>query len=257
MIKFRETKSLKEYDAVSLAEKLRTYFVDNYPAHIVQMLNDAIQVASYLHRNDVRRGARGKNLSPAYIEHPLRVAVRLIEYFHVKSPSLIIAAVLHDTVEDHPFEFQDFEGVYKSDPEDEVMARQRALAFIANHFGFPVASIVEKVSNPIFVGTRTKEEKIAAYQHHVGAAVALSAEAFILKLSDFVDNAGSLHHHYEYTDPKALYFVNRYKGLCEVYRRALDHYAGTNVYLTHMARERLDAVEAQLDKFQENATVEV
>ena len=248
-INFKTQKPLKEYDAVSLAEMLRTGFVQEFPAPVVQKLQDAIQVASYLHRNDVRRGSRGTSTNPPYIEHPLRVALRMFQNFKVDDPNVIIAAVLHDTVEDHARDFADFEGVAASTTEG--AAGQNALAFISRHFGFPVARTVELVSNPPINPGATKAEKIQAYQEHVIKAVNMSSEALIVKVSDFIDNAGSLHHHYSYGDQKVGYFLDRYEPLLEVYRGALLK-EGHNFWVAKV-RERLDDVEAQFDKFRSAA----
>lgn len=245
MITFKNEKPLKEYDAVSLAEMLRSDFVQQFPAPVVQKLQDSIQVASYLHRNDVRRGSRSTSVNPPYIEHPLRVALRAFRTFKVDDPNTIIAAVLHDTVEDHAMDFADFEGATAS--RDAYEAQATALAFISNHFGFPVARTVELVSNPPTIPGTPQADKIAAYQEHVSKAVKLSSGALIVKASDFVDNAGSLHHHYAYGDPKVGYFLDRYEPLLKVYRDALS--AGDHNFWAAKVLERLDDVEAQFDKF--------
>jgi len=253
-ITFKNELSLKDYDSVSLAEILRAHFVATYPVANTARLNDAIQVASYLHRTDVRRGARGKSINPPYIEHPLRVAIRLFRYFDVKNPDTLIAAILHDTVEDHAPEFGDFEGGtnYRDKPE---VARQAALEFISDNFGYAVASIVEDVSNPIPEGTPTKEEKIAAYQEHVSRISYGGGAGIILKFSDFVDNAGSLHHHYEYDDKSAQYFVKRYAGLIPIYRDTFKRasHKSVQLYDAEAALSRLAAVSAQFEQFKQGA----
>ena len=253
MINFKEDKSLKDYDSVSLAETLRAHFVATYPVALTEQLGDAIQVASYLHRNDVRRGARGKSVTPPYIEHPLRVAIRLFKYFEVKDPTIIFAAILHDTVEDHPFEFADFEGVLGTpNRTQESEARKRALQFISEHFGYATASMVEDISNPILPEGTTKEEKISNYQEHVTAVVSRSDKAFIIKFSDFVDNAGSLHHHYEYDNPKVQYFVSRYSPLISLYHDVLASRTHP-LFNEQKVWERLTEVEEHFKKFQVHA----
>lgn len=255
MISFKEARDLKEYDAVSLSAMVRVFFIDHFPARDVQRIEDAIQVASYLHRDDVRRGARGTSHNPPYIEHPLRVAIRLFKYFGVEDADVIIAAVLHDTVEDHPFEFSHFQGVTAT---IEIrLARDRALEFIAQHFGYEVASIVEKVSNPIMPGEPSKAEKVSAYQQHVEMVVNYSEKALIVKFSDFVDNAGSLHHHYAPGDSKVAYFLDRYEPLISIYRDALDRYGLSKLFNATAAHVRLTAVEDQFEKFRAGQFVKV
>lgn len=251
MIAFRETKPLKDYDPVSLAVMLREIFTKQFPLADVQRLDDAIQVASYLHRNDVRRGARGKHTNPAYIEHPLRVALRMATTFEVRDADVLIAAILHDTVEDHPFEFSDFQGSVLSTVER--VARGMALDFIGRHFGYRVASIVEDVSNPILEEGISKADKVKQYQDHVFNVTVRSPDVLILKFSDFVDNAGSLHHHYEPGDPKVKYFLDRYTPLLVMYKRHFHHYGDPNLYNEERVNDRLAEVQARFDIF--NAAV--
>lgn len=244
MITFRQDAPLKDYDSVSLAAMLRKHFIENYPAHFTKKLDDAIQIASYLHRFDVRRGNRGKMSNPPYIEHPLRVALRLITAFGVTDPYLILAAVLHDTVEDHPFEFSAFEGV-PTKPTDETDARYYALVFISEKLGFTTADWVKDVSNPILPEGTSKTDKVSLYQEHVSNIVKVSSPALIIKVSDFVDNAGSLHHHYEYNDPKVTYFLDRYGPLIPVYQAALID----RVQFLWDEDKALDRVNAVQDQF--------
>lgn len=255
MIVFKDIKALKDYDSVSLAELIRVHFNETYPASYVEKVTGAIQVASYLHRGDVRRGARGKNVSPPYIEHPLRVAIRLYKYFGVTDPDVIIAGIYHDTVEDHAFDFSAFEGVPVVRDGDEYKARKLAYEFISRHAGYNVASIVQRVSNPIFVGERTKLEKIGDYHHHVVTSLEDSEEATIVKFSDFIDNPGSLHHHHDYDDRKVTYFLDRYVPLIPVFRNKFEK--GSSVYDADKALDRLAKVERELMRFVEGTGHEV
>lgn len=248
MINLKETKALKDYDSVSLASMLRDHFVENYPYRTVQRLENAIQVASYLHRYDVRRGTRGKLPNPPYIEHPLRVALRLVR-FGIKNPDLIIAAILHDTVEDHPFEFADFEGVMTVSEGEEEAARRQAHGFVSNHFGFFAARIVAEVSNPILPADISKQEKINKYQAHVKAVLSYSYEALLLKVSDFIDNAGSLHHHYEYNDKSAQYFIDRYSPLLPIYMEAVTNSFEISDSIKESILSRLEQVSEQFERF--------
>jgi hypothetical protein len=246
VITFRnEHQPLKDLDSVSLAAKLRAYFELRFPVRYTERLNDAIQVASYLHRTDVRRGGRGGMPNPPYIEHPLRVALRLTA-LGVKDVDTYLAAVLHDTVEDHAFEFADFDGVPRSATEQE--ARTAAFNFIGSKFGYTTAAIVDAVSNPILPEGISKADKVKQYQEHVEKIALRSESSRIVKFSDFVDNAGSLHHHYEYDDPKAKYFIDRYMPLIPLYREVFDKDAV--FYNPSYARNRLRDVEAQFAKFQ-------
>jgi len=246
VITFKGTKSLKDYDSVSLASMLRQHVQTYYPIANVENIDNAIQVASYLHRNDVRRGGRSKLPNPPYIEHPLRVALRMATYFDVRNADVLVASILHDTVEDHAFEFADFQGVHLA--QDEATTREHALSFISKTFGYQVASIVERVSNPIIPSDLPKSEKVKMYQSHVEKTTELYDDALILKFSDFVDNAGSLHHHYDYDDKKVSYFLDRYEALIPMYRerfKAREH----TLFDVDSVLIRLDEVEKQFKRF--------
>lgn len=59
------------------------------------MVTDAYELTRVLHADDRHR----RN---PYIYHPLRNANRIVGYLHITDPHSITAAILHDTVEDHP-----------------------------------------------------------------------------------------------------------------------------------------------------------
>ncbi len=250
-ITFKEHKALKDYDSVSLSALIRTHFMELFPIVWVDRVADAIQVASYLHRHDVRRGARGASVNPPYIEHPLRVAIRLYKYFGSANPVLIIAAILHDTVEDHAHDFDAFEGVSIKKSDSEAVARMKALEFISRNFGYQVAQLVEYVSNPPAPEGQTKAEKLAAYHEHIVKIAQISVEAILLKFSDFVDNAGSLHHHYEYGDKKVMYFVERYSPLIAIYEEVFS--VPSELYDHKAVLVRLEKVKDEFQKFRDAA----
>lgn len=54
-------------------------------------------MASQLHAGDQRQ-------SEPYINHPLRVAIRIMSHYGVRDPDVVAAALLHDSVEDHAAE---------------------------------------------------------------------------------------------------------------------------------------------------------
>ena len=54
----------------------------------------ALTLAADLHHSDRRQ-------DEPYLNHPLRVALRIICHYHVLDADVICAALLHDTVEDH------------------------------------------------------------------------------------------------------------------------------------------------------------
>lgn len=66
---------------------------------------NALEYAAYKHRHQKRKGAFGI----PYINHPIEVANFLIKYCKNPSSELIIAAILHDTLEDTTAKPQDLE----------------------------------------------------------------------------------------------------------------------------------------------------
>jgi hypothetical protein len=63
---------------------------------------------------------------------------------------------------------------------------------LARAFGGEVAGLVSAVTNPLSRADEADDDRLAAYQAHVVAVVA-QPRVFLVKVADFVDNAGSLH----------------------------------------------------------------
>src|ERR1700685_857887 len=60
-------------------------------------LERALDLASRLHADDRRE-------REPYVNHLLRVAIRIMSHYGVRDTDVICAALLHDAVEDHPAE---------------------------------------------------------------------------------------------------------------------------------------------------------
>src|SRR5215831_9890704 len=71
--------------------------VDKLPAEVRPRIRDAEALASRLHRDDRRS-------REPYVNHLLRVAIRVMHHYRVDDPDVICAALLHDAVEDHASE---------------------------------------------------------------------------------------------------------------------------------------------------------
>lgn len=217
----KKTVALKEFDSVVLSGLLQQYAHNEYTPEEQSQVTEAISMASYLHRNDYRKGARGTTKQPPYIEHPLRVATRLFSSLQKNVPShMLIAAVLHDTVEDHLDDYTDFVGVNFDNNANGTSKRETVYSFLEERYGAEATRIVKQLTNPLPTPNQTKEEKLAQYQEHVKKAITgeKNAAVLMIKFSDFADNAGSLHHHYKKGDPKGSYFAKRYLPLVKLYR---------------------------------------
>jgi (p)ppGpp synthase/HD superfamily hydrolase len=153
------------------------------------VFSEAIDVASYVHR-DQTRNQRGGMPLVHYIEHPLRNTLRALRY-GVTDADTLVAVILHDTVEDGAF---DMAGVLAGQPATtEEEARTTALAFVRMRFGTTVADAVSGLSNPLLGEGMSRSAKNAAYVEHVAEAIR-STPVLVAKFVDFADNALSLHH---------------------------------------------------------------
>ncbi|BDZ50734.1 hypothetical protein GCM10025867_29750 [Frondihabitans sucicola] len=150
---------------------------------------EAIDVASYVHRDQTRKQRGGMPLVH-YIEHPLRNTLRALRY-GVADPGTLLAVILHDTVEDGALEMA---AVLADRPAaTEEQARETALGFLRERFGAAVAETVLGLSNPLLDDELSRAAKNRAYVEHVGEAIR-SAPVLVAKFVDFADNALSLHH---------------------------------------------------------------
>jgi (p)ppGpp synthase/HD superfamily hydrolase len=149
----------------------------------------ALQVASITHAGQTRPG------NTPYIDHPLQVALSAANRFGIKDVNLIIAALLHDTVEDRAFEL-----IQALSGQPAIDYKREALSCIAQHFGGRVRDVVERLTNPNFneqvslLKSRgdLREPQIikqSLYQEHFLEILAEDPEAFLIKLADFGENA--------------------------------------------------------------------
>jgi hypothetical protein len=85
-----------------------------------EKISEALELAGRLHASDRRQ-------REPYVNHLLRVALRIICHYDVRDPDVICAALLHDAVEDHAGDLAATGG------------RPAALAELADRFGPQVA----------------------------------------------------------------------------------------------------------------------
>ena len=106
-----------------------------------ERLSAALDLAAELHRDDRR-------VREPYLNHLLRVAIRMMHHYQVRDVDVIVAGLLHDAVEDHPAELAGTdEG--GGDPTG------AALAALADRFGPRVARLVARGHQPgVRPGTR-------------------------------------------------------------------------------------------------------
>ncbi len=116
------------------------------------LLFKALTFAAYKHRHQFRKGTK----PVPYINHPIAVAGLLVSVGNVRDTETIMAALLHDTVED----------------------TETTLLELENEFGRPVSELVAEVSDD--KSLQKQERKRLQVKH----ASTLSCRARLIKLAD-------------------------------------------------------------------------
>ena len=101
-----------------------------------------------------------------YLNHPIEVALTLVNKFGFAKPEAVIAALLHDTIEDQSHRLIELLG---DAPTPGIPAHEDAKRLLGVKFGARVAEIV--------------------YKEHFLQILERDPEAFLVKLSDFSQNA--------------------------------------------------------------------
>ena len=161
-------------------------------------LDRALDLAARLHAADHRE-------REPYLNHLLRVAIRIMSYYRVHDADVICAALLHDAVEDHAMELTG--SAVDSDPR---ACQQAALGVLADQFGPRVAELVGAVTNPPFAPERDANEQ---YREHVVESLRDCPWARVIKASDFTDNGVGLIHT---TGPRMRRLADKYAPLVPV-----------------------------------------
>jgi len=227
---------LKEMDGAMLAFELtreigRIFEADKYAREFV--ISSAM-VATHLHRHQTRL-VRKKFPRVPYIEHPIRVTLRMIGWgergFH-----LLAAGMLHDTFEDCAKEIVllyavDLKGGIRPLDDDRATARR----WVAQACSSETAALVHQVTNP--PAPVTYDEHL----QELAAGGAANRDALVLKAADLVDNPGSLAHQHGHV-PDSFIAAKVYK-----------YYP--NVVLVADALRAIAAVSSERDEAVEAAVV--
>ncbi len=181
---------------------------------------EALEMASRLHAADRRQ-------REPYVNHLLRVAIRILSHYRVTDPDVACAALLHDAVEDHAADI-----VPGGD-------RQAALAVLAGRFGGRTAGLVAAVTNPVWEPGRDEHEQ---YREHVLASLEASPWARVIKASDLTDNAVAIIYT---TGPKLAKLAGKYGPLVPALRELIVRPD------TPLDADVKDMIAAQLDAAQQ------
>ena len=186
-----------------LVDVLKTHYVETDSSFPISKLLDAISFAAQKHQNQTRKD----EAATPYITHPMGVALSLWEEGSVRNPAVLIAALLHDTLED-------------TDATKEE---------IAALFGNQVSEIVEELTNPS--GLSSQEAKAWQIQH----APSLSPEAKLVKLSDRLYNVRDLR------VPPVGWSADYIQKYYEWGQKLLDALQGTHPAMEQLLQDEINA----------------
>jgi len=207
------------YGEQGLRERFAMEIV-SFPEQDKQRLNQALDLAARLHAAD-RRGRE------PYLNHLLRVAIRIMSHYGVRDTDVICAALLHDAVEDHAAELAGLDD------------QAAALAVLAGQFGPRVAELVGAVSNPPYAPDRDAHEQ---YREHVAESLRRHPWARVIKASDFTDNGAALIHT---SGPRLPKLAGKYAPLVPILRELIS------LTDTPLSPEAKQHILTQLDRAEE------
>lgn len=154
--------------------------IELFPEHYQLRIRSAYDFAKYSHRGASREGGE------RYFEHVRRTALIVIDECKIKDPDVIIAALLHDSVEDATIW-----GSQKNATNSEWLNEARLR--IGLFFGPYVAEMVTAVTKPMIDGVEIKDrdERKKVYLDQLRSA---SPEAILVKMADRLHNLRTLHY---------------------------------------------------------------
>lgn len=142
--------------------QLKDALIKSYKSEEIALIDKAYSIASKAHSGQIRYSGK------LFVSHPVAVALILVQ-LGMDCPS-IIAALLHDTVEDTPVSIEE----------------------IKSAFGEEVASLVDGVTKLGKVPLSTKEEEQAENIRKMLLAMSQDIRVIIIKLADRMHNMRTL-----------------------------------------------------------------
>jgi (p)ppGpp synthase/HD superfamily hydrolase len=208
-------------------ERLRSLFaaeIAALPSGGRRTLERALALATEVHLG--QRRAR-----EPYLNHVLRVAIRIIREYRIADTEVLAAALLHDSVEDQPERL--------AGGADSRQPRTAALSRLAADFGARTAQLVAAVTNPEYSPGRGHDEQ---YLEHLVESLARDPWARVIKASDFTDNGVGIT---QLEGGRAARLARKYRPLVPVLRELL---ARPDTPLDASTKRRINA---QLDVAEE------
>ena len=180
-----------------------TLELDRLPALDRCVVEDAAAWAAQLH-------AGQRRTREPYVNHLLRVTLRIVCYYRVTDPDVLIAALLHDAVEDQPWTITGLPCGHGPPP------REQPLAVLTTRYGPRVAELVDALTNP---EPHADVDRIRQYLDHLATALTDNPWARVVKLSDFTDNGVGIIHT---IGAKVKRSARKYTGVLPILRELLD-----------------------------------
>lgn len=213
--------SLKHLDVSQLTQTLRHEAINL--GMDPDVIDSSIDLATILHAHQTR-GSRGHFESSPYIEHPLRNALRLVR-LGVKDQDIVVAAVLHDTIEDGAKVF--VKTFHNKSKVKELDAREALRTHTKTTYGSEVLRLVDAVTNDYMTyqdsANMSHQDKRDLYLRHVRDNIKDNPKVMLVKISDFIDNATGLYHN---TDQKRNERTKRqaakYLPVVDVFKQELN-----------------------------------
>ncbi len=175
----------------------------------IGLILQAAHFAADKHRDQLRKGSR----RTPYINHPLEVAERLNRVGGIDDPTILVAAVLHDTIED----------------------TEATEAEIARLFGPEIARLVVELTidkEPHWTDRKRSE---------IDMARSLSPAAKLIKLSDKTSNVADTA-----SNPPGEWTLQRRRDYLEFARLVADGCRGVNAALDTEFQRVLAAAKARI-----------
>lgn len=231
---------LKNLDTTELSQTIRYEAVE--AGMDAETIDSAIALASILHSKQYRGPRHDIDKAP-YIEHPLRNSLRLLR-LGVKDQDIVVGSLLHDTIEDGS---EQFVKRFQNRKLPEIEARKELSNHIANAYGERTRYLVESVTNehtPLKeVQAKSLKERHDEYRHHVIEQISKDPGTYLIKISDYIDNATGLYH----TDVKGAEKATmkraiKYLPLTDEFLRIMDNHS------LPITKENQDIIRGQIER---------
>ncbi|AGZ38504.1 HD domain-containing protein [Actinoplanes friuliensis] len=189
------------YGEAGLLDRL-SLELDRIPEPHRATIADACAWAAELH-------AGQRRTREPYLNHVLRVTLRMLCHYRVTDPDVLTAGLLHDAVEDQSWAITELSG-HGPPPVAE------ALAVIAGRYNGRVARLVEAVTMP---ARPEGADRIRHYTDHLAEVLSGEPWARVIKLSDFTDNGVGIIHS---IGPVVARSARKYEAALPLLRDLLD-----------------------------------